>query len=56
MQNCKIVRYFISDSKGRTYIEDDLDLRARYKGWRKMKNEGIHNLYSSLNIIKVIKS
>jgi hypothetical protein len=25
-------------------------------GWRKMHNEELHNLYSSSNIIKVIKS
>jgi hypothetical protein len=25
-------------------------------GWRKLHNEGLHNLYSSLNIIRVIKS
>jgi hypothetical protein len=25
-------------------------------GWRKLRNEGLHNLYSSSNIIRVIKS
>jgi hypothetical protein len=24
------------------------------KGWRKLHNEGLHNLYSLLNIIKII--
>jgi hypothetical protein len=26
------------------------------EGWRKLHNEELHNLYSSLNIIRVIKS
>jgi hypothetical protein len=26
------------------------------RGWRKMHNEGIHNLYSSPSIIRIIKS
>jgi hypothetical protein len=33
-----------------------LDLKGRKTSWRKLHNDELHNLYSSPNIVRVIKS
>jgi hypothetical protein len=33
-----------------------LDLKGRKTSWRKLHNDELHSLYSSLNIVRVIKS
>jgi hypothetical protein len=33
-----------------------LDLKGRKTSWRKLHNDELHNLYSSSNIVRVIKS
>jgi hypothetical protein len=38
------------------YKLSDFSVTARAEGWRRLHNEGLHNLYASLNIIRVIKS
>jgi hypothetical protein len=62
------VRNFISDVKGGTYTEgvvcENRVLRRIFGSkmddvtgdWRKLHNEELHNLYSSPNIIRMIKS
>jgi hypothetical protein len=49
----------VSDIKGQTQTEGDENIWNRDEvtgGWRKLHNEELHNLYSSPNIIKMIKS
>jgi hypothetical protein len=56
----------VSDNEGETQAEGvwgkGLDENIQLKrskvtgGWRKLHNEELHNLYSSLNIIVIIKS
>jgi hypothetical protein len=55
----------VSHPKGRTQIEGVLEQGAEANigrkreevagGWRRLHNEELHNLYASLNIIRVIK-
>jgi hypothetical protein len=42
--------YLVADIKGGTWIDEVTG------GWRKLHNEGLHRLYSSPSIIRMIKS
>jgi hypothetical protein len=60
------VRNLVSDTKGGTYAEDVWEQGAEEDigpkrdevtgGWRKLHNEELRNLYSSISIIRIIKS
>jgi hypothetical protein len=46
---------FVSNIKKRTYIEGAEENIEALGDWRKLHDKELHNLYSSTNIIRMIK-